>query len=46
MAKNIEDKERNSYKERLKQFMQEINPKPTLEEVEQLRKHYLTKRVK
>lgn len=42
----IEDDKSVAYKKRLHEFMQQINPKPTLEQIEQLRQQYLQARQK
>ena len=36
----------NGYKQQLKEFMQVVNPKPTLEQIERLRKQLIEKRGK
>lgn len=41
MKKHFLDKDNEQYKKQLADFMQSINPKPTLEEIEELRKRYL-----
>ncbi|SDM17875.1 hypothetical protein [Bacillus sp. OK048] len=46
MAKHIVDKDSLQYKKQLAEFMQQINPKPTLEQIEQLKQQYLDKRNK
>lgn len=43
-SKIIEDEEYLQYKKQLANFMQSVNPKPTLEDVDLLRKKYLDKR--
>lgn len=42
--KFIESEESQSYKQQLKEFMQQINPKPTLEQLEKLKQEYLKAR--
>ncbi|MEH7392593.1 hypothetical protein [Bacillus sp. JJ1474] len=42
----IEDDKSLAYKKRLREFMQQINPKPTIEQIEQLRQRYLRAREK
>lgn len=44
MAKQILDADRLNYKKQLADFMQEINPKPTLEMIEKLKQQYLDRR--
>lgn len=39
--KFIEDDETVEYKKRLKEFMEQVNPKPTLEDLEKLKEKYL-----
>ncbi|MBO0961463.1 hypothetical protein J1P26_17290 [Neobacillus sp. MM2021_6] len=34
----------DNYKKQLAEFMQSVNPKPTLEQIEQLKQQYLAKR--
>ena len=46
MPKFIQSEESKAYKERLKAFMAEINPKPNVKILEKLRQEYLAKRVK
>jgi hypothetical protein len=36
----------DNYKQQLAEFMQQINPKPTLEQIERLKQQYLDKRIK
>lgn len=36
----------DGYKKRLAEFMQQINPKPTMEQIEKLRKQLIEKRGK
>jgi predicted CopG family antitoxin len=42
--KQILDADRLQYKKQLAEFMQEINPKPTLEDIEKLKQQYLDRR--
>jgi hypothetical protein len=43
-SKFLEDDLSKQYKKQLAEFMQQINPKPTLEQLEQLRQKYLQAR--
>jgi hypothetical protein len=45
-SKFLEDQASLDYKESLRNFMQQINPKPTLEQAEKLRQQYLKARAK
>lgn len=40
----IEDQDRLDYKKRLREFMKTVNPKPSLEQVEQLKQQYFSQR--
>jgi hypothetical protein len=40
------DLSNKQYKKQLAEFMQEVNPKPTLEQIERLKQQYLDKRNK
>ena len=44
MPKFIESKEELDYKKRLKEFMQSINPKPSIEEIEKIKQQLLAAR--
>ena len=45
MPKYIDSIDSQQYRKQLAEFMQTINPKPTLEVVEKLRQQYLEKRI-
>jgi hypothetical protein len=40
------DLSNQQYKKQLAEFMQQFNPKPTLEQIERLKQQYLDKRIK
>ncbi|MBT2735159.1 hypothetical protein [Bacillus sp. ISL-7] len=44
MEKQIVDADSIQYKKQLAEFMQQINPKPTLEDIEKLKQQYLDRR--
>jgi hypothetical protein len=44
LPKFIQDTDREEYQKRLKEFMQSINPKPTLKTIEKLKEQYLKNR--
>ncbi|MDF2651732.1 MAG: hypothetical protein K0Q73_7537 [Paenibacillus sp.] len=44
MAKQLEDAKYLQYKKQLAELMQKLNPKPSLEDIEKLKKMYLEKR--
>lgn len=44
MSKSLVDNDSLKYQKQLEEFMQQINPKPTLEIIEKLKQQYLERR--